>query len=214
MSDNGAAGEDFYNSTPFAPYLRQHYNNDYENMGSPSSFVSYGPQWAQAGAAPFKLYKGFATEGGIVTPLIIAGKNVKRFGRQDVFVNVMDLAPTLLEVAQLTYPANYQGKKIAPMLGESMLPYIAGKSNVVHSNKYVYGLEHDGECLIIKGNWKITNISHPFDESSFALYDISKDVGESNDVSKKYPAKFKEMMQEWEAFKKRVGVIVKEKGEE
>ena len=64
MSDNGAAGEDFYdNSKLFAPYLRQHFSNDYENMGSPTSFVSYGPQWAQAGAAPFKLYKAFATEG-------------------------------------------------------------------------------------------------------------------------------------------------------
>lgn len=216
MSDNGAAGEDFYNnSKAFAPYLREHYNNDYENMGKPSSFVSYGPQWAQAGAAPFKLYKGFATQGGIVTPLIISGKAIKRnHGRQDIFINVMDLAPTFLDLAQLSYPSEYNGKKITPMLGNSMMPFITGKTKSVHPKGYVYGLEHDGECMIIKDNWKITNISNPFDEEAFALYDLSVDEGEANDLSKLYPAKFKEMLQEWEWFKKRVGVIVKDKGEE
>ena len=65
MSDNGAAGEDFFNLPKGnGPFLRAHYDNSYENMGKASSFVSYGPQWAQAGAAPFKLYKAYATEGG------------------------------------------------------------------------------------------------------------------------------------------------------
>ncbi|HEX3081387.1 MAG TPA: sulfatase-like hydrolase/transferase, partial [Puia sp.] len=55
MSDNGAAGEDFYNlAKGFGPFIRAHYDNSYVNMGKANSFVSYGPQWAQAGAAPFK----------------------------------------------------------------------------------------------------------------------------------------------------------------
>jgi len=79
MSDNGAAAEDFYNLPGgFGPFLREHYNNSLENMGKPSSFVSYGPQWAQAGAAPFKLFKAYSTEGGVVTPLIISGKYAER----------------------------------------------------------------------------------------------------------------------------------------
>ena len=215
MADNGAAAEDFYNDPRGSgPFLREHYNNSYENMGTASSFVSYGPQWAQAGAAPFKLFKAYSTEGGIVTPLIILGKCVKRKpGIQKVFLNVMDLAPTFLELADIKYPAMYKNEKIAPMLGESVLSYIGGKTNIIHNSNYVYGLEHDGQCLLIKGSWKITNITKPFDESAFALYNLAEDKGETKDLSKSNPVKFKEMLREWEIFKKKVGVIPKEKGE-
>ncbi len=215
MSDNGAAAEDFFNDPHGSgPFLREHYNNSYENMGKASSFVSYGPQWAQAGAAPFKLFKAYSTEGGIVTPLIILGKYVKRKpGIQKVFLNVMDLAPTFLELADIKYPKMYNNKKITPMLGESFLSFISGKSNIIHNNDHVYGLEHDGQCLLIKGNWKITNISKPFDESAFELYNLSEDKGETKDLSKSNPGKFKEMMKEWEMFKQKVGVVPKQKGE-
>lgn len=211
MSDNGAAAEDFYNRPAgFGPFLRKHYNNDYENMGKASSFVSYGPQWAQAGAAPFKLFKYYSTEGGIVTPLIIAGKNVhRRPGFQNVFITVMDLAPTFLELAGIKYPLTYNNKEIKPMLGESCLSFINGKTHAVHDSNYVFALEHDGQCMLIKGNWKITNISQPFDEAAFALYDLAEDLGESNDLSKSNPKKFSEMMKEWELFKKKTGVIPK-----
>jgi arylsulfatase A-like enzyme len=215
MSDNGAAAEDFYSQPAgFGPFLREHYSNNLENMGKPSSFVSYGPQWAQAGAAPFKLFKAYATEGGIHTPLIIAGKGVKRKSSyQNAFVTVMDLAPTFLALAGTQYPALYNNKKMTPMLGTSFLPFARGESEMIHPRNYIYGLEHDGECMVIKGSWKITNISDPFDESAFALYNIVKDPGETNDLSKIYPEKYKEMLEVWEAFKKRTGVIPKEKGE-
>lgn len=215
MSDNGAAAEDFYNlPASFGPFLREHYDNSFENMGKPSSFVSYGPQWAQAGAAPFKLFKEYAAEGGVVTPLIIAGKNVTRKpGVQPAFINVMDLAPTFLELAGIKYPVVYKNKKMVPMLGESCLSYLNGKTNVIHSKNYVYGMEHNGQCFIIKGSWKITNVQKPFDENAFALYNLDKDPGETNDVSKLNPKKYKELLHEWELFKKKTGVIPKEKGE-
>ena len=215
MSDNGAAAEDFYNLPGgFGPFLREHYNNSYENMGKASSFVSYGPQWAQAGAAPFKLFKYYSTEGGIVTPLIISGKNVERKpGLQNAFINVMDLAPTFLELAGIKYPEIYNNKKMTPMLGESFLSFIRAGTNTIHDSNYVYGLEHDGQCLLIKGNWKITNISKPFDEAAFELFNLAEDLGETNDLSKSNPKKFKEMMEEWELFKKKTGIILKQKGE-
>ncbi len=214
MSDNGAAAEDFYNSPEFGPFISKHYDNSYDNMGKASSFVSYGPQWAQVGAAPFKLFKEYPTEGGISTPLIISGKNVERKpGIQNVFINVMDLAPTFLEIAHVSYPEMVNNKKMAPMLGQSFLSFIRGKSNKVHDENYVYGLEHYGGCLLIKGDWKITNTSDPFDETAFALYQLNKDWGETKDLSRSNPKKFKEMMKEWESFKKKVGVIPLDKGE-
>ena len=96
-------------------------------------------------------------------------------------------------------------------MGESFDSFIKGKTNSIHNPNYVFGLEHDGQCLLIKGNWKITNISQPFDERAFALYNLADDPEESNDLSGSNPNKFKEMMTEWEMFTKRTGVIPKEK---
>jgi arylsulfatase A-like enzyme len=216
MSDNGAAGGDWY-SLPDGngPYLRAKYDNRYENMGKASSFVSYNKQWAQAGAAPFKLFKSFATQGGVVCPLIITGKMVnKKPGIQETFVSVMDLAPGFIELAGLTYPKFHNQKELVPMLGESFLPYIKGERNDIHDGKYVFGLEHDGQCLLIKGDWKITNISNPFDEHAFALYNLADDMGETRDLSKSNPEKYKEMLAEWEVYKKKTGIILKQQGED
>ena len=54
--------------------------NEYDNMGKPSSYVSYGPQWAEAGNAPFRYYKGYTTEGGLIAPMVLAGPGVRRTG--------------------------------------------------------------------------------------------------------------------------------------
>jgi hypothetical protein len=45
------------------------------------------------------------------------------------------------------------------------------------------------------------------------LYNLAEDIGETKDLSKSNPVKFKEMLKEWEIFKKKVGVIPKDKGE-
>ena len=47
LSDNGAAAEGFYNRGIRMPYVRRHYDNDYDNMGKPGSWVSYGAPWAE-----------------------------------------------------------------------------------------------------------------------------------------------------------------------
>jgi arylsulfatase A-like enzyme len=216
MSDNGAAGEDFYKlPNEIGSYLRANFDNRYENMGKVGSFVAYGPGWAQAGAMPFKLFKSYSTEGGVVTPLIMSGKFIAiKPGIQNIFLTVMDLAPGIIELAKLSYPAVYQDKKMVPMLGESFVPYIQGKNKTIHSNEYVFGLEHDGNCLLVKGDWKITNISDPFDARAFSLYNLLDDMGETHDLSKLYPEKYTEMLEEWAKFTKKVGVIMKQQGEE
>jgi len=216
MSDNGAAREDFYaRPDEMGRYLRANYDNRYENMGKVSSFVAYGAGWAQAGTAPFKLFKSFSTEGGVVTPLIMSGKFITiQPGLQNIFLTVMDLAPGFLNLAQLTYPVVYRKEKMVPMLGESFVPYIQGKAQTIHNIDYIFGLEHSGNCLLIKGDWKITNISSPFDLNAFALYNLTNDMGETHDLSKEYPEKYTEMLDEWAKFVKKTGVVMKQQGEE
>jgi arylsulfatase len=203
MSDNGAASEDYFNDAGTAEYISDYYNNDYETMGEPTSLLSYGPPWAEAGSSPFRYYKEYTTNGGIVTPLIMSGPRIKNHNAiLDNFLTVMDIAPTLLEFAQTSYPKRIDGKTLYPIKGKSLLPFISGETNTIHGDDYVFGLEHIGYTMLRKGSWKLTNIDRPFSEENFKLYNIVEDPGELRDLKEKEQSKFHELLQEWRTFSK------------
>jgi arylsulfatase A-like enzyme len=181
MSDNGAAAEDFYYAGPFVEYLQANYDNSYENMGRPDSWVSYGAQWAEAGAAPFSRYKGYARQGGIVSPMIIAGPGVNHRGEiTRTYVTVMDLAPTLLDVAGASYPDD---RAVRPMEGESLVALLTGEASTVHDTAYVTTLFHAGRAFVRRGPWKLSNLEPPFHETAFELFDVVADPGETTNLA-------------------------------
>jgi arylsulfatase len=207
MSDNGAAAEDFFYDPHYGSFLRQHFNDDYENMGQPDSYISYGPQWAEAGSSPFRYFKGFTTEGGIVAPMIITGHNLERKNEiHHGLATLMDIAPTFYEVANVTYPEKFEGKEIYPLKGRSLMPFVSGKTDEIHSENYVFGLEHAQRIMIRKGNWKITNISTPFLEENFELYDLTEDLAELKDLKDAEPEKYNELLEEWARFSNEIKV--------
>ncbi|MFT5770650.1 MAG: arylsulfatase A-like enzyme [Algoriphagus sp.] len=209
MSDNGAAGEDFYNNKNYGPYLQENYSDEYAEMGKVNSYISYGPQWAEAGSSPFKYYKGFTTEGGMNSPMIIAGPGVENIGNiNDSFLTLLDLAPTFFELAGVDYPNQWNGKAVKPLIGKSLIPLLTGKSNSIHDSTYVFGLEHGGYAMIRKGDWKILNIERPFLVENFQLVNLKTDLAEQIDLKESYPEKYQEMLGEWESFSKEVGVVI------
>ncbi len=211
LSDNGAAPNDFYNEAWSRDFVRAHYDNSYENMGLPSSFVSYGPQWAQAGAAPFNRYKGWTTEGGTNTPFIISGRNIPATGEiKEAFFSVMDLAPTFYEWAGISYPGKLGTDKTKPLLGQSMVAYLENKSAFIHDETYGIGLEHRGRVFYRKGDWKIINLDPPYDESTLMLFNLAEDIGETTDLRNIHPEKFEELLLEWRQFVKQNGIIIGE----
>jgi len=206
MADNGAAAEDFYNEGEYQDYLRAHYANSYDNMGRPTSWVSYGKAWAKAGSAPFSLYKGYPTEGGIVAPMIVAGAGVRRRGgKTPAYVTVMDLAPTFVELARATYPAD---GSVRPMLGASLVDLLSGACERVHANDYVTLISHRGRSFLRQGKWKITQLESPFREAGFALYDLEADPGETKDLARERPGKYEELLALWRARRLELGIIL------
>ncbi len=207
MSDNGAAGEDYYNNPGIRPYINPYFNDKYETMGEANSLISYGPQWAEAGSSPFRYYKEYATNGGIIASMIITGPMVEQ---QNIiandFLTVMDIAPTLYDLAKISYPPELNGNSLFPLKGKSLLPYISGKANTIHTNDYVFGLEHSGNTMLRKGQWKITNFSDPFSLSAFELYNLDEDLGEMHDLKSTNPQKYQEMYQEWTIFASEIKV--------
>ncbi|MDG2089202.1 MAG: arylsulfatase [Arenicellaceae bacterium] len=206
MADNGAAGEDFYNRGPFIDFVRSHHNNSYENMGKPDSWVAYGPQWAEAGSAPFKRYKGFTTEGGIIAPMIISGPGVNSETRiSDTYIAVPDLTQTFLDLAGGSYPDDK-----APMIGESAWPYLSGATDRVHDGDYVTVLTQSQRAFVRQGDWKLVSIERPFDERNFTLHNLKNDPGEVVDLSESNPEKRANMIKIWREKRREYGIVLPE----
>lgn len=209
LADNGAAAEDFYYHEAFGPYIQDHYTDAFEEMGTEKSFISYGPQWAETGTAPFRYFKSYTTEGGMNTPLIIAGPGVKNKGTiSDSFVTIMDLAPTFYQDAKVEYPKTWSGKNISSLAGSSLNPILSGNEIQIHDSTYVFGLEHRERAMLRKGNWKIVNLEKPFKKENFQLFNILNDLGEQEDLKDSLPIKFQEMILEWDQFSEKVGVVI------
>jgi arylsulfatase len=206
MSDNGAGAEDFHDVGPFVEYIRAHYDNAYENMGKPNSWVSYGPQWAEAGSAPFSRYKGYTRQGGIAAPMIIAGAGVAQHGSSNrAYLTVMDLAPTFLELGAATYP--HDGS-VRAMEGESMVALLRGDAAAVHGADYVTTLFHAGFAFIRRGPWKLVTLEPPFAESAFELFDVDADPGETTNLAETHPDVFHEMLELWRSERARLGIVL------
>lgn len=207
MSDNGAAGEDYYSEASIRPYLNPYYSNEYENMGSESSLVSYGPPWAEAGSAAFRYYKEYTTNGGIIAPMIMSGPRVSRKNTiHHGLVTVIDLAPTIYQSAGVSYPEKWEGNRLYPLTGTSLLPFASGQDDIVHPPDYGFGMEHSGYAMYRKGSWKITNSVRPFEEENFELFNLEVDPGESRNLREEAPDKYRELLTEWRRYATETGV--------
>ena len=202
MSDNGAAGEDFYYNNTYGNYIQKHFTYAYEEMGKPNSFVSLGVAWAESITAPFKLYKGYATSGGMRSPLIIKGLENNKLSVTDKFLSILDIAPSLYDYLEIDYPKIFNSYKIEPLDGISILPYIDGYKEEIHSKNDVFAFEHSGNVMLKKGNWKIINLNQPFEIDNFNLYSTKDDISELYDKKIDSINVYNELIMEWEKFSK------------
>ena len=207
MSDNGSAAEDFYYSNSYGPFLRENYTDSYEDMGKSNSFISYGPQWAEAGSAPFKYFKGQSTEGAMIAPMIISGPGLDRAGDiEHAFVTLMDIAPTIYTWTNAKYPARFKGHKIYPLKGKSLVPLVEDREAPIHDGAYVFAIEHAERVSVRRGNWKLLNTLYPFNEANFELYNLENDLAEINDLRKQEPEIYQELRLEWERYAQEIQV--------
>lgn len=216
LSDNGPEASDPYAMTLGRWWLNLHYNHDIENLGSKGAYSVIGPGWATAAASPLNTYKFYAGEGGIRTPLIIAGvPGMKQNAVQTSFTHVNDIVPTLLDIAGVARPGNtYQGKPIEPLTGHSLLPVLLGSAQRTHAADEAIGYELSGNAALFKGDLKLVKNSVPVGDGQWHLYDISKDPGETQDLQSSLPAQFAQMQLAYAAYAKANGVLPMPEGYE
>ncbi|RDW65378.1 alkaline phosphatase-like protein [Coleophoma crateriformis] len=217
MSDNGAEGA-AYEAYPIVQgsmiqHLKKYYNNSLENLGNGDSFIWYGPRWAQASTAPSRLYKAYTTEGGVKVPFLAKfPTGVAAEGKENSITNqfstVMDLAPTMLDMAGVTHPAPlYQGREVVPMRGKSMVPFIQSSEPSIHEEDFIEGWETCGRAAVRKGDWKIVYIPKPKGPERWQMYNLAKDPGEIHDLSEQDPERLAKMIKLWDQYVLETGVV-------
>jgi len=215
MSDNGPEGNDRSRVASNREWLPKAWDLSYENMGRRNSYVYYGPGWGQVSSTPWRLFKAYSTEGGTRTPLIINLPGNERVGEfSGEFTTVVDIAPTILQIAGLDRPgAHYEGRQIHRMQGDSLVPYLEGETDSVHGEDFAFGWELFGHRALRKGQWKLLWVSDQEGNGEWQLHDLVRDPMEERDLSGAEPLKFQEMLDEWSAYVKRNQVILPDGGQ-
>ncbi|MDH3989991.1 MAG: arylsulfatase [Gammaproteobacteria bacterium] len=213
ISDNGADARPENGLGGENAFLSEHFDNSLENLGTESSFVSYGGAWAEVGSAPFSLHKGMTTEGGIRVPAIISFPRVAKVsGISHEFMSVMDLLPTFLEIAGAKHPLEtYRGREVLPVTGKSLVPFLKGKADKVHEVP-LYGFSVHRRHGLQYGDLKLVRLPPPEGNGEWQLFDLRTDPGESKNLADAMPEALDDMVARWEAFVRQTGIIVAEPG--
>lgn len=179
------------------------YHVELENLGGRGSWGFIGPEWAVAAASPGALFKFFATEGGIRSPLIISGPGIKASMIHSPAM-VTDITPTLLDwinVPSLSRP-------VREMTGRSLLPVLLGEQESVYGEEDIRVIEVSGNAALYKGEFKITRTLPPAGDGQWRLFNISADPGESFfNGAAFYPEVFWEMLSDYDEYAASMGVL-------
>lgn len=192
MSDNGGNAESGPNGrTGAAPW------------GGPRSSVFSGMNWATLQNAPFRSFKHFTLEGGIATPLIAHWPDgiepSQRGALERTPGHVIDIMPTLVEVAGAHYPEQHDGHAILPMEGVSLAPAFDGDA-ITRSQPLFW--EHEGNKAVRDGRWKaVQRLAHEWE-----LYDLSTDRTELENLAAQQPDRLSAMVEAWDRWAERTFV--------
>ncbi len=138
LSDNGPEGTDLgamlrgkKGSTNWLFHASKWSQTHPSAWGRPGSYVGIGAAWAQVSATPFRLYKGWLSEGGIRAPLVVSGAGVRQPAGSinHGLMHVTDIAATVLDIAGVVHPSGRKGWDVAPLQGKSWKPTLAGEAD-------------------------------------------------------------------------------------
>ncbi len=167
-------------------------------------FLTYGQAWANASNTPFKQYKHWIHEGGISSPCIvhwptgIPKENNGSFVKQYGFLP--DIMATFIDLAGAKYPNEYNGNKIFPLEGKSLVPLIKGHNVPIHTEPIFW--EHEGNKAVRLGKYKLVVAWNKQNPDNWELYDMETDRTEIQNLANQFPEKVKEMKDMWQKWAK------------
>ena len=194
LSDNGGCSEEPGGRSPkIVP-------------GPKDFYAAVGPAWGWAQNAPFKKHKSHTHEGGIVTPCIAwwPGKiEAGNITRQPV--HIIDVMPTLLEVAGGRYPEEHANQEIIPMEGKSFFPVLKGQQREPHDQLF---WEWGGNRAVRQGDWKAVYSKR---DEQWQLFNLAEDRCETVDLAAENAELMKSLNDGWKKWAQQTGLKVRSK---
>ena len=176
-------------------------------MGGPKTYENYPAGWALAMDTPFPWMKQIASHlGGVRNGLVISwpGHIKGEGGVRTQYGHVIDIMPTLLDVAHVKAPTKVDGIVQKPINGKS-LAYTFDHPDApsVHRTQYYEmlgnrGIYHDGWLANTTPRnmpWTISHMRPNSDTATYKweLYDLKTDYSQSHNLASKYPDRLKRM---------------------
>ena len=175
----------------------------YDDLGGPLSYPHMAAGWAVAGDTPFTWTKQVASSfGGTRNGMVVHWpKRIKAKGEvRAQFHHVIDIAPTVLEAAELPEPKVVNGTPQEPIEGVSMVYTFANAKAT--SRHYVQYFEILGNRAIYSDGWLAGTLHRaPWEpkprtalvDDKWELYDTRNDFSLVNNLAAKNPTKLKEL---------------------
>ena len=176
---------------------------------------SYGEAWANASNTPFRLYKHFAHEGGAATPFFMHWPSAiaarEHWYREPA--QLIDIMPTILDVAGGSYPETRGDKPLPTLEGISLRPSFSGEA--LARNRPLF-IEHETNAFVREGKWKLVgrNVSRigGTDAGRWELYDMNNDRTETRKLNESHPDVAGRLAGKWEEWANRIGIYPRGKG--
>jgi arylsulfatase A-like enzyme len=184
LSDNGASAE---------MMVRDDGHDPKAAPGSVSTHLCLGPGWSSTANTPLRRHKTWVHEGGISTPLIVhwpKGISARDELRHNAG-HLIDLVPTMLEIAGGKHSTTWKGQAVPPPPGKSLVPVFTRDNSVAHD--YLWWC-HEGNRAIRVGDWKLVAAGA---KAKWELYDLKTDRGETHNLADKRPEKARDLETIW-----------------
>ena len=120
--------------------------------------------------------------------------------KSDAFSFVTDITPTILDlVSTNTQSVSFDGRSLKTLA--------KGNASYVYSEEDAIGMEAAAQAALFRGDYKITRNNPPYGDGQWRLYNLKKDPGETQDLTKTRPQLFDSLMSDYVDYAKDVGVL-------
>jgi arylsulfatase len=155
--------------------------------GPADSYWCLRSTWANLGNTPYRQFKQAGHEGGCHTPFIACWPGVippNTITSQPG--HVVDLAPTFLDVLDISYPDTIHGVSALPLHGSSLMPVFKGETRQ-EPDYFISGL--DAFRMFRSGEHKIVRMNG----GAWELYNIKEDPSETENLADSQPEVVKQL---------------------
>jgi arylsulfatase len=207
-SDNGGcAGDPAVDKGYYmVEWIKNNFDNSLASIGTRRSYTGLGRGWGMAVNTPFNKAKATMYEGGVhVAAFAHYPKAGFSNSRYECVSSIMDIAPTILELAGVKYPSTYEGNPLSPMQGVSLARIFKEDpaKSACSDDRYI-GWEFVGVKGLRNGPFKL---SQEAGDPDFHLFNLIDDPYESKDLSTRNPGKLSEMKKVYETYRDKNGVV-------